>query len=57
MNLSKRDLAISAFLIITVSTVVSNLYQPIWGYFYAVVNLVVLTLFSLLRDSWSLNKK
>ena len=57
MKLSARDLGISAFFIIIISTVVSNIYKPIWGYVYAVVNLVVLTLFSLIKDSWSINKK
>ena len=46
MKLSTRDLAISALFIITISTLVSNIYQPEWGYVYAVVNLLVLTIFS-----------
>ncbi len=57
MKLSKRDLLISAFFIIGISTIVSNIYRPSWGYIYALVNLVVLTLFSLFKDSWSINKK
>tara|TARA_B100000674_G_C37133648_1_gene598982 strand:- start:158 stop:331 length:174 start_codon:yes stop_codon:yes gene_type:complete len=57
MNLSARDLVISALFIITISTLVSNIYQPEWGYVYAVVNLLVLTIFSLYKDSWSSNKK
>ena len=57
MNLSARDLVISALFIITISTLVSNIYQPEWGYVYAVVNLLVLTIFSLFKDSWSINKK
>ena len=57
MKLSVRDLVISALFIITISTLVSNIYQPEWGYVYAVVNLLVLTIFSLYKDSWSSNKK
>ena len=57
MKLTARDLVISAFFIITISTLVSNIYQPEWGYVYAVVNLLVLTIFSLFKDSWSINKK
>ena len=57
MKLTVRDLVISALFIITISTLVSNIYQPVWGYIYAVVNLLVLTLFSLFKDSWSINKK
>ena len=57
MHLSARDLTTSAFLIITSSTVVSNIYKPIWVYVYAVINLVVVTSFSLLKnhDIWKNN--
>ncbi len=57
MKLSIRDLTISGLFIIIASTVVSNLYRTKWGIIYAVVNLIVLTLFSLFKDSWSINKK
>ena len=57
MRLSIRDLTLSGLFIIVASTVVSNLYRPKWGIIYAVVNLIVLTLFSLFKDSWSINKK
>ena len=57
MKLSIRDLTISGLFIIIASTVVSNLYKPTWGIIYAVVNLIVLTLFSLFKDTWSINKK
>ena len=56
-ELSARDLSISAIFIIIISTLVSNLYRPIWGYVYAIVNLLVLTLFSLFKDAWSIKKK
>ena len=55
-ELSARDLSISAIFIIIISTLVSNLYRPIWGYVYAIVNLLVLTLFSLFKDAWSIKK-
>ena len=57
MKFSTRDLVVSAVFIIIISTLVSNIYQPVWGYVYAVVNLLVLTIFSLFKDSWSINKK
>ena len=57
MKLSIRDLTISGIFIIIASTLVSNLFRPNWGIIYAVVNLIVLTLFSLFKDSWSINKK
>ena len=57
MNLSIRDLTISGLFIIIASTMVSNLYSPKWGIIYAVINLIVLTLFSLFKDSWYINRK
>ena len=53
MNLSTLDLVISAHLLI-ISTLVSNLYQTIWGYVYAIFNIMILALFSLFKDSWSI---
>ena len=57
MRLSIRDLTISGLFIIIASTLVSNLYQPKWGIIYAAINLIILTLFSLFKDSWPNNKK
>ena len=57
MRLSIRDLTLSGLFIIVASTVVSNLYRPKWGIIYALVNLIVLTLISIFKDSWSINKK
>jgi len=57
MRLSIRDLTLSGLFIIVASTIVSNLYGPKWGIIYAVVNLIVLTLISIFKDSWSINKK
>ena len=56
MKLSIKDLAISGLFIIIASTIVSNLFLPKWGIIYAVGNLLVLTLFSLFRDSRSIKK-
>ena len=56
MNLSISDLTISGFYNYSFYCG-SNLYHPEWGMIYAVVNLIVLTLFSLFKDSWSMNKK
>ena len=57
MKLSIRDLTLSGLFIIVASTVVSNLYRPIWGIIYALANLIVITFISLFKDSWSINKK
>ena len=56
MNLSARDLAISALFIITISTLVSNIYQTVWRYYYAVVNLLVLQQFLYLKTLGLLKK-
>ena len=56
MKLSIKDLAISSASIITISTIISNLYRPNWGFVYALVNIVLLKLFSLYRDSWVKNQ-
>jgi len=55
MKLSIKDLVISSIFIISISTIISNLYRPNWGFVYALINIVVLTLFSLYRDSWAKN--
>ena len=57
MNLSEKDLAISSLFISTFTTNVSINYQTVWGYVYEVVNLLVLTIFSLFKYSWSINKE
>jgi len=57
MKVSIRDLTISGLLIIITSTVVSNLYRAKLGIIYAVVNLIVLTLFSLFKDSLTIKKR
>ena len=55
MKLSIKDLAISSVFIITISTIISNLYRPNWGVIYALFNIIVLTLLSLYRDYWAKN--
>ena len=57
MNLSEKDLAISSLFISTFTTYVSINYQTVWGYVYEVINLLALTIFSLFKYSWSINKE
>ena len=57
MKLSIRDLIVSSLFIIIDSNLVSNLYRTKWGIIYNVINLIELTLFSLFKDSCSINKK
>ena len=55
MKLSIKDLVISSIFSISISTIISNLYRPNWGFVYALVNIFVITLFSLYKDSWAKN--
>ncbi len=57
MNVSLKDLVISGILIITITTVISNLYSPVWGLFYAGFNIAFLTSFSIYKDYWNINNR
>ena len=57
MMFSIRDLIVSSLFIIIASTVVSNLFRPKSGIIFAVVNLLIITLFPLFKDYWSINKR
>ena len=53
-----KDILISAVIIFTISTLIANIYNPLWGVFYAFGNIFILTFLGwLYRDSWDLNKK
>jgi len=53
-----KDILISAVIIFTISTLIANIYNPVWGVFYAFGNIFILTFLGwLYRDSWDLNKK
>ncbi len=56
MNLSARDLAVSALFIITNSSLVCIIFQTVWWYFYAVVNFFSITIISLFIYSWPIKK-
>ena len=53
-DLPVKDLIVSGLIIFIVSTIVANLYNPLWGFTYALANVVTLTFLSwLYQDSWN----
>ncbi len=52
-----KDLVISGLLIFIVSTLIANLYNPLWGFTYAFGNVLTLAFLSwLYQDSWNTNQ-
>ena len=55
-HLPIKDLAVSGLIIFIMSTVVANIYNPLWGVFYVFGNILTLTFLSwLYKESWSTN--
>ena len=53
-DLPIKDLAISFLIIFTMSTIIANLYNPLWGFSYAFGNVLTLVFLSwLYQDSWN----
>ena len=56
-DLPVKDLAISGLIIFIVSTIVANLYNPLWGFMYAFGNILTLAFLGwLYQDSWDTNQ-
>ena len=56
-HLPIKDLIISALIIFIMSTIIANLYDPLWGLTYAFSNVITLVFLSwLYQDSWNTNK-
>ena len=56
-DLPVKDLAISGLIIFIVSTIVANLYNPLWGFMYAFGNILTLVFLGwLYQDSWNKNQ-
>ncbi len=54
-DLPVKDLIVSGLIIFIVSTIVANLYNPLWGFTYALANVITLTFLSwLYQDSWNI---
>jgi len=58
-DLPIKDILISAVIIFVISTLIANIYDPLWGFTYAFGNILTLTFLGwLYKDSWdSKNKK
>ena len=53
-HLPIMDLIISGLIIFIVSTVIANIYNPLWGFTYAFSNVLTLVFLSwLYQDSWN----
>tara|TARA_B100000161_G_C33368457_1_gene332153 strand:+ start:250 stop:447 length:198 start_codon:yes stop_codon:yes gene_type:complete len=53
-HLPIKDLVISALIIFLMSTIISNIYNPLLGFTYALGNIITLTFLSwLYKDTWS----
>ena len=56
-HLPVKDLIISGLIIFIVSTIIANIYNPLWGLTYAFGNLLTLVFLSwLYQDTWNDNQ-
>ncbi len=52
-DLPVKDLVVTGLIIFIISTIISTLYNPLWGFIYAFGNVLTLTFLSwLYQDSW-----
>ena len=53
-HLPIKDLIISGLIIFIMSTIIANIYNPLWGFTYAFSNVITLVFLSwLYQDSWN----
>ena len=51
-----KDLVVSGLIIFIISTIIANIYNPLWGFIYAFGNVLTLVFLSwLYQDSWNTN--
>ena len=56
-DLPVKDLVVSGLIIFIFSTIIANLYNPLWGFTYAFCNILTLVFLGwLYQDSWDTNK-
>ena len=52
-----KDLVVSGLIIFIISTIIANIYNPLWGFIYAFGNVLTLVFLSwLYQDSWNANQ-
>tara|TARA_B100000900_G_scaffold388478_1_gene380554 strand:- start:4 stop:198 length:195 start_codon:yes stop_codon:yes gene_type:complete len=57
-DLPIKDILISGVIIFTISTLIANIYNPLWGVTYAILNILTLSFLGwLYRDSWDSNNE
>ena len=57
-DLPIKDIFISGVIIFVISTLIANIYDPLWGVTYAFGNILTLTFLGwLYKDSWDSNNK
>ena len=57
-DLPIKDILISGVIIFVISTLIANIYDPLWGVTYAFGNILTLTFLGwLYEDSWDSNNK
>ena len=57
-HLPIKDLIISGLIIFIVATIITNLYNPLWGFTYAFGNILTLVFLSwLYQDTWNDNQQ
>ena len=56
-HLPVKDLIITGLIIFIMSTIIANIYNPLWGFTYAFSNVITLVFLSwLYQDSWNTNQ-
>ncbi len=56
-DLPVKDLSIAGLIIFMISTIIANLYNPLWGFIYVFGNILTLVFLSwLYQDSWNTNQ-
>ena len=56
-HLPIKDLIISGLIIFIMSTIIANIYDPLWGFIYAFGNVLTLVFLGwLYQDSWNTNQ-
>ena len=57
-DLPIKDILISGVIIFVISTLIANIYDPLWGVTYAFGNIFTLTFLGwLYKDSWNSTNK
>ena len=56
-HLPIKDLIVSGLIIFIMSTIIANIYNPLWAFIYAFGNVLTLVFLSwLYQDSWNENQ-